>query len=198
MSSSSIWLLFLLACLSIFLLYWTALMSTPCLFLSFILLVGYLANLPQIQIWLEYFAAQKTLMTYLCLNNKSPIFLVWPSENCQWPGPVQHLSKRFSVSPTFFVLLINWLVDWLLCFYQTESLLTCNRQIVSSSRTGFLPLFFTAVSQAPATVAGFWLWVLVAQSCLTLDDPMDWSPPGSSVHGVLQARILEWVAIGTG
>ena len=26
-------------------------------------------------------------------------------------------------------------------------------------------------------------------------DPMDWSPPGSSVHGILQARILEWVAI---
>ena len=35
----------------------------------------------------------------------------------------------------------------------------------------------------------------VAQSCLTLFDPMDCSPPGSSVHGILQARILEWVAI---
>ena len=35
----------------------------------------------------------------------------------------------------------------------------------------------------------------VAQSCLTLCDPMDCSPPGSSVHGFLQARILEWVAI---
>ena len=33
------------------------------------------------------------------------------------------------------------------------------------------------------------------QSCLTLCDPMDSSPPGSSVHGILQARILEWVAI---
>ena len=37
--------------------------------------------------------------------------------------------------------------------------------------------------------------VLVAQSCLTLCDPMDCSPPGSSVHGILQTRILEWVAI---
>ena len=37
--------------------------------------------------------------------------------------------------------------------------------------------------------------VLVAWSCLTLCDPVDCSPPGSSVHGVLQARILEWVAI---
>ena len=37
--------------------------------------------------------------------------------------------------------------------------------------------------------------VLVPQSCLTLCDPMDCSPPGSSVHGILQARILKWVAI---
>ena len=35
----------------------------------------------------------------------------------------------------------------------------------------------------------------VAQSCPTLCDPMDCSPPGSSVHGILQARTLEWVAI---
>ena len=34
-----------------------------------------------------------------------------------------------------------------------------------------------------------------AQPCLTLCDPMDCSPPGSSVHGISQARILEWVAI---
>ena len=33
------------------------------------------------------------------------------------------------------------------------------------------------------------------QSCLTLCDPMDYSPPGSSVHGIFQARIMEWVAI---
>ena len=37
--------------------------------------------------------------------------------------------------------------------------------------------------------------VTVAQSCLTLCDPTGYSPPGSSVHGILQARILEWVAI---
>ena len=35
----------------------------------------------------------------------------------------------------------------------------------------------------------------VVQSCLTLSDPMDCSPPGSSVHGIFQARILEWVVI---
>ena len=35
----------------------------------------------------------------------------------------------------------------------------------------------------------------VAQSCLTLSDPMDYSPPGSSAHGICQARVLEWGAI---
>ena len=47
----------------------------------------------------------------------------------------------------------------------------------------------------------FWLYnilyvcLLVTQSCPTLCDPMDCCPPGSSVHGILQARILEWVAM---
>src|SRR5574341_26196 len=35
----------------------------------------------------------------------------------------------------------------------------------------------------------------VTQSCLTPSDPMDCSPPGSSVHGIFQARVLEWGAI---
>ena len=45
-------------------------------------------------------------------------------------------------------------------------------------------------------------WLRVAgegsvQSCPTLRDPMDCSPPGSSVHGISQARILEWGAISS-
>ena len=35
----------------------------------------------------------------------------------------------------------------------------------------------------------------ISQSCLTLRDPMDCSLPGSSAHGIFQARVLEWVAI---
>ena len=50
------------------------------------------------------------------------------------------------------------------------------------------------------TGAIFWLgqWCVCAkslQSCPTLCDPMDYSPPGISVRGILQARIMEWVAI---
>ena len=42
---------------------------------------------------------------------------------------------------------------------------------------------------------GPWTLVSVAQSCLSPCDPVDCSPPGSSVHGILQARVLGWVAI---
>ena len=44
-------------------------------------------------------------------------------------------------------------------------------------------------------VVCMYVCVLVTQSCLTLCHPMGCNPPGSSVHGILQARILEWVAI---
>ena len=42
---------------------------------------------------------------------------------------------------------------------------------------------------------GICVFVLVTQSCPTLCDPMNCSLPGSSVYGILQARILEWVAM---
>ena len=44
-------------------------------------------------------------------------------------------------------------------------------------------------------VYSWWLSVLVTQSCPTLCNPVDSSSPVSSVHGILQARMLEWVAI---
>ena len=41
----------------------------------------------------------------------------------------------------------------------------------------------------------YWILILVTQSCLTLFNPVDCSPPDSSVHGMVQARILEQVAV---
>ena len=40
-----------------------------------------------------------------------------------------------------------------------------------------------------------WMCAKSPQSCLTLCDPMDYSPPDFTVHGILQAGILEWIAI---
>ena len=64
----------------------------------------------------------------------------------------------------------------------------------------------TSLSEASGRLAEEWdlfrlasfpcaVLCFVPQSCPTLCDPMDCSPPGSSVHGILQARILEWVAM---
>ena len=56
-------------------------------------------------------------------------------------------------------------------------------------------------NNAKRTIRSLWVHILpeweskVAQLYLTLCDPVDYSPPGSSIHGILQARILEWVAI---
>ena len=72
------------------------------------------------------------------------------------------------------------------------------------------PVFLPGESQGQRILVGCHLWGLTVrhnwsylaaaaaklfQLSLTLCDPMDCSPPGSSVHGILQVRILEWVAI---
>ena len=51
------------------------------------------------------------------------------------------------------------------------------------------------VDRQPLRVFRVALYAKSLQLCLTLCDPMDYSPPGSSVHGIFQARILEWVVI---
>ena len=64
-----------------------------------------------------------------------------------------------------------------------------------------IPIPYIRDSQGMNPIANSWdpppIWVcmLLALSCPTLCNPMDCSPPGSSVHVILQARILEWVAI---
>ena len=54
---------------------------------------------------------------------------------------------------------------------------------------------FVAIFCIPKALGCMKLKVLVTQSGLTLCDPVDCSPPDSFVHGILQAGILEWVAI---
>ena len=60
----------------------------------------------------------------------------------------------------------------------------CPRNVISESRCPFPFLYINSTKVSEVT-----------QSCPTLCDPMDCSPPGFSVHVILQARILEWVAI---
>ena len=71
----------------------------------------------------------------------------------------------------------------------------------NKSVTALLPLFpylFShEIMELNAMVLVFWMWHPVNQSCLTLCDPLNNSPPGSSVHGIFQTRILEWDAISS-
>ena len=75
--------------------------------------------------------------------------------------------------------------------WPTQTLLSCTNL--------WLVLFLTQYPRLPLTLR-YHFELLVCkrakslQSCLTLCDPMDCSPPDSSVHRILQARILEWVA----
>ena len=60
---------------------------------------------------------------------------------------------------------------------------------------------FILLHPLPSAPTFFYPWAAAAaaakslQSCLTLCDPIDGSPPGSTIPGILQARTLEWVAI---
>ena len=66
--------------------------------------------------------------------------------------------------------------------------------VSSGALTQFLPLS-PSPFQSPLSSCSPCMRAKSLQSCPTLFDPMDCSPPGSSAHGILQAKILEWVAM---
>ena len=55
--------------------------------------------------------------------------------------------------------------------------------------------YFLTVELSSVQLLAMLCYAKSLQSCLTLCDPIDGNPPGSAVSGILQARILEWVAI---
>ena len=57
------------------------------------------------------------------------------------------------------------------------------------------PLSSRVISSWEPCLNSIWVHAKSLWSCQSLCDPMDHSPPGSSIHGILQARILEWVAM---
>ena len=101
----------------------------------------------------------------------------------------------------------NYLFHFLKCFYCRNNVYTDNIANYNCIRerykikVNFLPnptCNWQGLLKLLCLFAFYIIWkvkVKVAQSCPTLCNPMDCSPPGSSVHGILQTRILEWVAI---
>ena len=83
------------------------------------------------------------------------------------------------------------------CFWLNLRYITLALKL--SFHLGFLPLpshhsFLTLINSYYKSLHSVVVVVLVSQSCPALCDPMDYSPQGSPVHRILQARILEWVA----
>ena len=97
-----------------------------------------------------------------------------------------------------FISWLYFLFFEIICNEPTNSIMTLKLHL--NVLRGTIVFFFVQQLQfeagivLPQVLRGK-IEVLVAQSNLTLCDPMDHSLPGSSVHGSLQARILEWVAI---
>ena len=87
----------------------------------------------------------------------------------------------------------------LVCEHWSLGELGCPWESSPSSVMGKETRLVRPSESRPLTLDVCWAEVarLVTQSCPTLCGPMDCSLPGSSVHGVLQARILEWVAISS-
>ena len=82
---------------------------------------------------------------------------------------------------------------WRNSLWQNSASSSCDENSQQSEYRGIDFNIITPYMTNPQPTS--WSEVLVAQSCPTLCYSMDCSPPGSSVHGILQARILEWVAI---
>ena len=96
----------------------------------------------------------------------------------------------------------NWCF-WIMVWEKTcESPLDC-KEVQPINPKGNEPWIFFGKTDAEAKAPILWppdvkscvLCAKLLQSCLTLCDPVNYSPQGSSVHRILQARILEWVAV---
>ena len=110
----------------------------------------------------------------------------------KWP---KYWSFSFSISPSNeYSELTSFKIDWFNLAVQgtLKSLLQhhSSKALVLRRRSGF---FMVQLSQLSMTTAA----AKSLQSCPTLCDPVDGSPPGSPVPGIHQARTLEWVAISS-
>ena len=120
------------------------------------------------------------------------VAIPWASLSLCWWCPLVHQSFKFLCSP-----INNGVLNKNTFGLEVKS-------VGKKSRPGFFLSYATQWAGWPWTrhlislnfIILIWrLHVLVVQSCPTLCDPMDCSLPGSSVHGIFQARILEWIAI---
>ena len=119
-----------------------------------------------------------------------------PANDTQWKhcvGLLEHLLKEKGshFPPTLSSLLLCGMQSWWIVTWQP---LGPWGKLENGSHV------FNVAEETVKNLGPWWhryvcMYVLVAQSCLTFCDPMDCSLPGSSIRGIFQTRILEWVAI---
>ena len=127
-----------------------------------------------------------TVRVHTCpaAKGQSLHIFAWSRTHWWWPGPT--LSVHVAIRSTG-ELIHPWGEGWLEgCINTPVPPLPQGRtrKHTCSHKLGSTHFLLRGINE----------WVLVAQLCKTLCNLRDCSPPGSSVHGILQARILEWVA----
>ena len=110
----------------------------------------------------------------------------WVSDAIQPSHPLSFPSPAFKLSQH------QGIFQWVGSSHEEAKVLELQLQHHSSKKpdSSLLSLFILSLLCYINTIR-----FSVAQSCPTLCDPMDCSPPGSSVHGIFQVRLLEWIAI---
>ena len=123
---------------------------------------------------------QTRLSNYHLLNSHPFLFLPSSLQKTRCLSPILHPCPVFlpsSLGPC------SNTVSSLSCIFR---LLSPGSYFTDKNHTSGIPILWHILSEV--------VKVLATLSCPTLCNPMDCGPPGSSVHGILQARILEWVA----
>ena len=124
--------------------------------------------------------------------------------SCQILLLLLQLCSIFSILPVTTLIQAHYLLQKLLWMIShTDPYYTCWSHITFLNHNFMWPISSFKSSKAPMNPLNYSGSLAAAaaakslQSCPTLCNPIDGSPPGSSVHGILQARTLEWVAISS-
>ena len=168
-----------------------------------------LFRIPHISTWMCTDTPQAIFLTMvltlllwrdLSLRCHHHLLSYWSQKSKHDPCPLSLKSKPLDITKfCLFYFINNYCVHFFLfCIPLVQVLFTLCVTIETGSKLVFLmPVFplLTPVLSPHQHFSNLKVKVLVIQSCLTLCDPMDCTLPGSWVHEILQARILEWVAI---
>ena len=142
-------------------------------------------------------ASNHIILCLLLLPSIFPSIRVFSNESglCnRWP---KYWSFSFNISPSNeYSVLISFRMDWFDVLAVQGTLKSLLQHHKSKASTLWHSAFFMVqLSHSYMKSQDVCMHAKLLQSCLTLSDPMDCSPPGPSVHGILQAWILGWVAM---